>query len=111
MKIEFYIYLATREKWVCLQKEVDLPAVPREGEYVKFNNAEMGDYFPFKVNEVTYRECGKIEVMMDLLDNIDNRMYSFEDESEFNEYLESYLAEGWVVFGGIRPNTRIHQKS
>ncbi|MCB1755621.1 MAG: hypothetical protein KDJ38_08865 [Gammaproteobacteria bacterium] len=108
MKICFHIYLATRSKWAHLTKIIDMPVVPRIGEYVKFKNAEMGDYFGFKVLDITYRESGEIEIMTDLLENIDNRMYSFEDgeASEFDEYYQSFLREGWVCERGVGPNRK-----
>ncbi len=104
MDIKFSIYLASKTRWVHLTKIVSLPAMPRVGEFVKFRNAEMGDYFAFEIAEITYREGGVVEAMTELLDNIDNRMYSFEDESEFDEYVASYLNEGWQCERGIRPN-------
>ena len=106
MKILFKIYLATKSKWAHLTKTIEMPAVPRIGEFVKFKNAEMGDYFGFEVLEVTYRESGEIEIMTELFENIDNRMYSFEDASEFDEYYQSFLREGWVCERGIGPNRR-----
>lgn len=102
--IEFSIWLASQKQWVHLVKTIQLVAVPRVGEFMKFNNHIVGDYFGWKVSEVTYRENGKIEVSTELLDNIDQRMYSFEDDEEFNEYYESYLAEGWISPHGIKPN-------
>ncbi len=83
-----------------------MPVVPRVGEFVKFANKELGDYFAYPVKQVTYRESGQIEVWTKLLDNIDDRGYSFEDESEFDEYLASYLAEGWTCSRGVQPNRR-----
>ncbi len=85
-----------------------MPVVPRIGEFVKFKNEEMGDYFGFEVIEVAYRETGEIEIMTDLLNNIDGRMYSFddEDEEEFGEYYQSYLREGWMSERGVSSNTR-----
>jgi len=53
-----------------------MPAVPRVGEFLKFRDAVVGDYFAFQVSSVTYREDGHVEVWTELLDNIDNRMYS-----------------------------------
>ena len=46
------------------------------GEFLKLRNVEMGDYFAFEVASVTYREGSGVEVMTDLLDNVDSRMYS-----------------------------------
>lgn len=67
----------------------------------------MGDYFAFRVSSVTYREGGPIEVWTELLNNINNRVYSFEEEPEFDEYLNSYLAEGWHCPRGVGPNRRL----
>lgn len=106
IEIEFHIYLASKTRWVHLAKSMMFPAVPRIGEFVKFANAEVGDYFPFEVSDVTYREPGKVEVMTSLLDDVDNRGYSFEDEAEFNEYYESYVAEGWLAPRGVSENAR-----
>lgn len=83
-----------------------MAVLPRVGEFVKFRNETMGDYFAFEVTSITYRESGVIEVWTDLLDNIDGRMYSFEEEEEFDKYLASYLAEGWRCEKGVGPNTR-----
>jgi hypothetical protein len=107
MNIEFSIWLATRTRWVHLTKTIEMPTVPRVGEWMKFRNSELGDYFGFRVSEVTYREGGLVEVWTELLDNVDNRMYSFDDESEFDEYLASYQAEGWICPRGVSPNRRL----
>jgi len=106
MKIKFHIYLATKTKWAHLTKIIEMPVVPRVGEYMKFTNEEMGNYFAFPVIDVEYKESGEIEVMTDLLDNIDKRMYSFDENNEFEEYYQSFLKEGWVCGRGIGPNRR-----
>jgi len=107
MDIEFSIYLASKTRWAHLTKIVSLPAVPRAGESVKFRNEEMGDYFAFEVTSVTYREAGGVEVITGLLDNIDDRLYSFEEEQELDEYVASYLNEGWNCERGIGRNSRL----
>jgi hypothetical protein len=94
LDLEFSICLATKTPGGSPQEGHDLPAVPRVGEFIKFRNAAMGGYFAFRVSQVTYREGGLIEVWTELLDNVDNRMYFFEEEREFDEYFNSYLAEG-----------------
>lgn len=104
--IEFSIWLASKTQWVHLCKVISMPVVPRVGEYIKFSNKKVGDYFPWKVTEITYLESGQIEVWTELLDNVDDRGYSFEDESEFEEYYNSYLQEGWINKYGIKKNTR-----
>ena len=104
--IEFSIWLASKTKWVHLTKTISMVVVPRVGEYVKFQNEQMGDYFGWKVSQITYRESGSIEVWTELLDDIDGRRYSFEEEKEFDEYFESYLAEGWRCQRGVGPNNQ-----
>lgn len=111
MAIVFHIYLATKTRWVHLEKTLELPAVPRVGEFVKFANSRMGDYFAFEISEVTYREGGRVEVMTALLNDVDARMYSFDDEAEFDEYYSSYLAEGWTAERGVGPNQRLLDRS
>jgi hypothetical protein len=105
LQIEFSIWLATRTRWAHLTKTIPMAVMPRVGELVKFRNETVGDYFAFKVTSITYRESGVIEVWTELLDNIDGRSYSFEEEGEFDEYFASYLAEGWHC-DKVGPNTR-----
>jgi hypothetical protein len=107
MDLEFSIWLGTTTRWAHLTKVIAMPVVPRVGEFVKFKSAIVGDYVAFRISEVTYREDGRIEVWTELLDNIDNRMYSFEEEAEFDEYFDSYLAEGWQCPRGVGPNRRL----
>jgi hypothetical protein len=106
MKVQFSIWLATKTRWAHLTKDIDMPVMPRVGEFMKFKNGKAGDYFAFKVAQVTYREGGDTEVWTELLDNVDNRMYSFEEEAEFDEYFASYLQEGWSCERGVGPNRR-----
>ncbi|MGF1723356.1 hypothetical protein [Photobacterium nomapromontoriensis] len=115
IKIEFSIWMATKDKWVHLLKSIHLPCVPRVGEFMKFHSDSLGDYFAWQVSEVTYRESGKVEVWTELLDNVDDRMYSFEDDAEFEECLAAYLSEGWSAPRGVTSNKRyvakIHNKA
>lgn len=104
IEIEFSIWLASKTRWAHLAKIVELPAVPRVGEFVKFRNEKQGDYFAWEVSQVTYRESGTVEVWTKLLDNTDERGFSFEAESDFDEYFQSYVAEGWRCERGIGPN-------
>ena len=106
IEIEFHIYLASTTRWVHMVKLIEFAAVPRVGDFVKFQNGEVGDNYAWDVTDVTFREPGKIEVTMGLLNNVDDRWYSFEDEAEFNEYCNSYIAEGWSAPGGVSKNTR-----
>jgi hypothetical protein len=107
MRIRFSIYLASKTRWAHLSKIVDLLAIPRVGEYVKFSNTELGDYFPWRVVEVTHREDAEVEIQTDLLNDVDGRGYSFEEESEFEEYFESYVKAGWSCSRGPQPNRRV----
>jgi len=106
IEIKFEIWLASKTRWAYLHKVIPLPVVPRVGEFIKFNNKEMGDYFAWEISAITYRESGEVEASTELLNNIDERMYSFEEEVEFEEYFQSYLAEGWVCEFGVKPNTQ-----
>ena len=58
MKVQFCIWLATKTRWTLLTKDIDMPVMPRVGEFMKFKNGEVGDYFAFKITQVTYREGG-----------------------------------------------------
>jgi len=107
VEIEVSIWLASKTRWAHLVKTLTTPTVPRVGEYMKFKNAEVGDNFPWKVTQVTYREAGTIEVWTELLDNIDERGYSFENESDFDSYFNSYCVEGWRCERGIKRNARL----
>ena len=98
------IYLASKTRWVHLEKAIRLPAVPRVGEWLKLSNSEIGDYFAWRVAEVTYRESGPVEIMTELLDALGGRGYSFGEESECDEYVRSYLVCGWTSSRGIKPN-------
>ena len=106
MDIQYSIWLATKTRWAHLIKTIPMAVVPRVGEFMKFNNAEVGDYFAWKVTQVTYRESGAIEVWTELLDNVEERGYAFENEEEFDEYFKSYVAEGWLCPHGVGPNNR-----
>ncbi|WP_425618791.1 hypothetical protein NA78x_002507 [Anatilimnocola sp. NA78] len=104
--VEFSIWLASKTRWAHLTKMIEMQTVPRVGEFVKFSNAKNGDYFSWKVSQVTHRESGSIEVWTELLDNIDNRGFSFETEDEFDEFFQSYVTESWRCERGIGPNRR-----
>ena len=104
---EFSIYVASKTRWVHLVKIVPFPAVPRVGEFVKFQNSVLGDYFAYDVSAVTYRKPGKIEVMTSLLDDDKGKGFSLEEELDFDECYESYLAEGWTSPHGVGPSTRL----
>jgi hypothetical protein len=86
MEIQFSIWMATKTRWAHLTKNVSMVAMPRVGEFVKFKNEKVGDYFAWKIAQVIYREDGEIAAWTDLLNNTDDRMYSFEEEEEFDEY-------------------------
>lgn len=87
-----------------------METIPRVGEFVKFTLQGEDDYVPWKISEITYREAGSIEIWTELLDDVDGRGYSFEDEEEFNEALAMYLASGWDCPRGVRPNKRVKQQ-
>ncbi|WP_372836257.1 hypothetical protein [Pontibacterium sp.] len=106
IEMEFSIWLASKTRWVHLTKAISLPVVPRVGEHIKFKSKELGDYYPWKVTQVTYRESGVIEVWTELLEDINGRGYSFEEEDDFDEYHNAYIEEGWQAPHGIKRNTK-----
>lgn len=110
MDLEFSIYFASKSRWAHLTKVIPLPVVPRVGEFVKFETPQLLDYVAWEITQVTYREKGVPELMTELLDNIDGRGYSFEDEDEFDEYYAACLQAGWECSRGPTKNTRIREQ-
>jgi len=96
------MYLDSPSRLVLLEKTVDFHALPRTGEWLKLANSEMGDYFAFRVAEVTHREGSLPELMLDRLSAPDGKSTAF-DEDELDEYVTSYLAEGWQQVSSV-PN-------
>lgn len=94
MKIAATLYWISDQRIACLSKQLDLPVLPRTGEFIKIRNQELGDYFAFKVTEVTHRE----EDIPDIKLRID---YYPEDDLPDDQYFESdvntYVAEGWTL--------------
>jgi len=85
MIAEFSIWIASKSKLAHLSKEIELNVLPRVGEFIKFKNDEVGDYFAWEIRQITYHELGRIEIWTELLNNHDNCGYSFEDEEDFQE--------------------------
>ena len=92
-------------------KSISLPSVPRVGEYIRFQTENEDDDYSWEIREIKHYESGRIEVWTELLDNIDDRMYSFESEDEFQEYYDKYIAAGWKAPYGIRENKQYKGKS
>ncbi|XPS88377.1 uncharacterized protein Dvar_63960 [Desulfosarcina variabilis str. Montpellier] len=64
--------------------------------WVKLKNEKMGDYFPFRIAEVTHREGSLPEKMLQpLMEN--ETEYEYFEEDELDEYIESYKIEGWSL--------------
>ena len=89
------MYLNSPTRLCLLERVVEFHALPRAGEWVKFANTELGDYFGFKVAEITHRQGGFPELMLDRLPPESGSQAAF-DESELDEYIASYVAEGWA---------------
>ena len=105
INMQFSIWIASKTKWAHLIKDIQLESVPMVGNYIKFNCFNY-DYIPWKITQITFRENCKIEVWTELLDNIDNRNYSFEEENEFLECYNDFLKDNWICERGIGENTR-----
>lgn len=106
-QLTFSIWLASKTRWAHLTKTIDMQAVPRAGEFVKFTLKGEDDYVPWRVSEITYRESGAIDISTELLDDLDGRGFSFSEEEEFDETLAEYQASGWNCPRGIKPNTHV----
>ena len=107
VEVQVSIWLASPTRRVHLQKLLQLQALPRVGEFLKLRNGKIGDYFPWRVTDITHREGGTIQLSTELLNDDDGRGYSFASEAEFDEYYESYLREGWTSQRGVGRNTRL----
>jgi hypothetical protein len=103
--LEFSIWIASKTRRSHLTKTIKMQAMPRVGEWIKLKNDVVGDYFAWKITEITHRECGHTEVSTELLNNTDGRGYSFENEDEFDEYFQSYISEGWACELGVSKST------
>lgn len=80
------LYLKSPLRLAPLQKPVEFLFAPRVGEWVKLRNAEMGNYFAIRIDEVTHVEGEGVDVKLAPLEL---------EEEEFGLYLASYQAEGW----------------
>ena len=107
-RLTFSIWIASRTRWTHLTKTIDMRAIPRVGEFVKFTLEGNDDYVPWKVSEITYRESGSIEISTELLDDVDGRGFSFCDEEEFDDALAEFQGSGWNCPHGVKPNTRVN---
>lgn len=94
MKIDATLYWVSDQRIARLSKQLDLPVLPRTGEFIKIRNQVLGDYFAFMVTEVTHREARIPEIRL----RID---YRPGDDLPADQDLESdintYVAEGWTL--------------
>jgi hypothetical protein len=110
MDVEFHIWIASKSRWAHLTKVISMPVIPRTGEFVKFHAPKISDYVPWKITQITHLESDGIEVWTELLNDIDGRSYSFENEAEFDEYHAAYVTAGWQCPRGITQNTRVRNQ-
>jgi len=82
-----------------LEKDVEFVSMPRVGEWLKLRNEKMGDYFAFRIREVTHREGRSPDIMLELMLDADGRpeFSGREGEEELDEYVQSYVEEGWAL--------------
>ncbi len=104
VKTLVFLYLASESRLAFLEKEVQFHSLPREGEWLKLRNRDKGDYFAFRVQEVTHREGSLPEMMLDVLRSSETE-YELFDEQELDEYIASYIAEEWLL-KSCKENTR-----
>jgi len=97
------LYLDSPTRLCLLEKTIVFHTMPRVGESLKLANRELGDYFPFRVAEITHREASGPELMLDRLPPPDGKSAAF-DEAELDEYVAAYAVEGWHLVSTV-PNT------
>ena len=88
------MYLASPTRLCLLERTMPFEVVPRTGEWLKFKNREMGDYFGFRVGEVTHREGGPPELALERWMKAATE-FEYLDEKELDEYIAAYVTEGW----------------
>ena len=88
------MYLDSPTRLCRLEKVVEFETLPRVDEFLKVANRELGDYFPFRVVEITHRENALPEMMLGRLPPGEGKQAAF-GEMELDEYVQSYVAEGW----------------
>ncbi len=91
------LYLPSDTRLAFLEKEIEFSAMPRVGEWIKFKNDQVGDYFAFRVREVTHRENGIPDVMMEPMEDANGKPEFAGREQELDEYVQSYVQEGWLL--------------
>jgi len=103
IKAKVQLYLVSEKRLGYLTKEIDFQCLPRTNEWVKLKNEKLGDYFGFKVDEITHREGALPEIMLQPL--MKNEFeYDFFEEDELIEYIDSYKEEGWELIS-LKTNT------
>ena len=89
------LYLGSETRLAFLEKEVEFVSMPRMGEWLKLKNDKMGDYFAFRIQEVTHREGRTPDIMLELPLGSEGRPEFSGREEELDEYVQSYVREGW----------------
>ena len=94
MKIDATLYWVSDQRIACLSKQLDLPVLPRTGEFIKIRNQKLGDYFAFMVTEVTHREGRIPEIRL----RIDYRPGDdLPADPDLESDINTYVAEGWTL--------------
>jgi hypothetical protein len=99
------LYLDSPSRLCRLEKLVEFHAMPRVGEWLKLVNPKMGDYFGFRVAEITHREGSVPELMLARLEPAVGNAAAFP-EDELEEYLSSYVECGWKHVSSV-PNPHL----
>jgi hypothetical protein len=104
IEVDVCLYIASHARVARLQKLLGFVVLPRLGEFVKIRNREQGDYFAFTVAQVTHKEGGPPELWLELTTAVGDRsMVDLFEDSELDEYVASYLREGWTL-ASVVPN-------
>lgn len=104
------MYLGSPTTLVRLEKQIQLPALPRAGEWMKFENQQEGDHILYQVRDVIYRERGNPSIVLEFLKDGPSH-YLLLEEDELSEFIASYVAEGWVRKSEVSNRTFLNDGS
>lgn len=94
MKIDATLYWVSDQRIARLSKQLDLPVLPRTGEFIKIRNQVLGDYFAFEVTEVTHREGRIPEIRLRINYHPGDDL---PDDQSLESDINTYVAEGWFL--------------
>jgi hypothetical protein len=94
IEVELFYYFNSETRTVRFSRTVMLSAAPFTGSYVTFKNDNL------KVGEVTLKDGGGIEV---IIDNDHEGDCNFKPDAELSDFIEEMKQEsGWIVASNVK---------